>query len=265
MKTILQLKKIGLVVLAIVLSTGFSRAQDYYEMVYVEGGTFQMGSDEKIAEQDEVPVHEVTLSSYYIGKFEVTQQLWQYIMENNPSHFKGIIRPVTNVSWNSCILFCNALSRKAGLEECYYVDGDSYRMDIDRNGYRLPTEAEWEFASIGGTKSKGYKFSGSTISKKVVWFRTNSGFVTHPVGKLAPNELGIYDMSGNVWEWCWDWYATYTSEPQVDPTGPKTGVLRVDRGGSFYDFARWCRPFKRDFNAPTDIDVNIGLRLVRRP
>ena len=217
-----------------------------FEMVRVEGGTFRMGAtseQEDEADSDEKPVHGVTLSSYYIGKTEVTQALWQAVMGSNPSRFEGSDLPVECVSWNDCQEFIQKLNRQTG-----------------RN-FRLPTEAEWEFACRGGNNSRGYKYSGSNNLGSVAWYNDNSGGQTHPVGTKAPNELGIFDMSGNVWEWCSDWYANYTSYSQTNPTGPLCGSDRVGRGGSWNNGARYCRSSDRYGDYPTFRNNYLGLRL----
>lgn len=221
-----------------------------FQMVEVQGGTFRMGATseqgrdlESDPEDNEKPVHSVTLDSYYIGKTEVTQALWKAVMGNNPSYFKGDKRPVEGVSWYDCQTFFKKLNRLTG------------------KNFRLPTEAEWEFACRGGNNSKGYEYSGSNDLFRVTWNKENSGDQTHPVGTKAPNELGLYDMGGNVWEWCSDWYGSYTSNPQTNPTGPTSGSSRVCRGGSWRDFAWCCRSSLREVNIPSDGIVNIGLRL----
>ena len=218
-----------------------------FEMVRVEGGTFRMGAtseQEDEADSDEKPVHSVTLSSYYIGKTEVTQALWKAVMGSNPSNFKGSNLPVECVSWNECQEFIQKLNSLTG-----------------RN-FRLPTEAEWEFACRGGNNSRGYKYSGSNNLDSVAWYLGNSGGKTHPVATKTPNELGIYDMSGNVFEWCSDWYDDYTSYSQTNPKGPQSGSRRVFRGGSGYGYASYCRSSLRlnDFFLPFRI-VILGLRL----
>ena len=218
-----------------------------FEMVRVEGGTFRMGAtseQEDGADSDEKPVHSVTLSSYYIGKTEVTQALWQAVMGSNPSNFKGSNLPVECVSWDDCQEFIQKLNHLTG-----------------RN-FRLPTEAEWEFACRGGNNSRGYKYSGSNDIDNVAWYWDNTGQKTHPVGTKAPNELGIYDMSGNVWELCSDWYDDYTSYSQTNPKGPRGGSDRVRRGGSWYYRAGNCRSSNRSLSAPTFRGVSLGLRLV---
>ena len=214
-----------------------------FEMVRVEGGTFHMGAtseQEGEAYSDEKPVHSVTLSSYYIGKTEVTQALWQAVMGSNPSNFKGADLPVECVSWNDCQEFIQKLNRLTG-----------------RN-FRLPTEAEWEFACRGGNNSRGYKYSGSNNLGSVAWYSCGK---TRPVGTKAPNELGIYDMTGNVWEWCSDWYANYTSYSQTNPTGPQSGSDRVYRGGSMGNGVRYCRSSCRIDGFPAWRNNDLGLRL----
>ena len=217
-----------------------------FEMVRVEGGTFRMGAtseQEDEADSEEKPVHGVTLSSYYNGKTEVTQALWQAVMGSNPSRLEGSDLPVECVSWNDCQEFIQKLNRLTG-----------------RN-FRLPTEAEWEFACRGGNNSRGYKYSGSNNLGSVAWYEDNSGDQTHPVGTKAPNELGIFDMSGNVWEWCNDWSGNYTSNSQTNPTGSQSGSRRVGRGGSWDYDAGNGRSSVRGDGGPTGRYGNLGLRL----
>ena len=218
-------------------------------MVYVEGGTFTMGGTaEQNGDMDynEEPSHDVTLSSYYICKYEVTQALWRAVMGSNPSYKKGDKLPVECVSWDDCQTFINRLNSYTG-----------------RN-FRLPTEAEWEFAARGGKNSRHYKYSGSNNINDIAWYHDNSGTPTprhvHPVGCKRPNELGLYDMSGNVCEWCNDWYGSYTSYSQTNPTGPVTGAYHVKRGGSWNDYARYCRSSTR-YNGATDSEIGLSLVL----
>ena len=216
-------------------------------MVYVAGGTFTMGATSEQgsdAFDNESPTHSVTLSSYYICKYEVTQALWRAVMGNNPSNFKGDNLPVECVSWDDCQTFINRLNSYTG-----------------RN-FRLPTEAEWEFAARGGNYSRHYKYSGSNYISDVAWYDGNSSNRTHPVGTKQANELGLYDMSGNVWEWCSDWYGSYSSYSQNDPTGPNSGSDRVLRGGSWCDGASYCRSSYRYYNSPGYRNINLGFRLV---
>ena len=210
-------------------------------MVYVSGGTFIMGGDES---SDQTPTHSVTLSSYYICKYEVTQALWRAVMGSNPSKFKGDNLPVEQVSWNDCQTFINRLNNYTG-----------------RN-FRLPTEAEWEFAARGGNYSRHYKYSGSNYISDVAWYCDNSGNRTHPVGTKQANELGLYDMSGNVWEWCSDRYGSYSSYSQSNPTGATSGFGRVERGGNWCGLARYCCSSHRSYYAPGNSFDALGLRLV---
>ena len=218
-----------------------------FKMVYVEGGTFTMGATSEQgsdAYSDEKPAHKVTLSSYSIGETEVTQALWQAVMGSNPSKFRGSNRPVEMVSWNDCQTFINKLNSLTGKR------------------FRLPTEAEWEFAARGGNKSKGYKYSGSNNLSAVAWYKDNSGSKTHPVKTKAANELGLYDMSGNVWEWCQDWKGSYSSSAQADPMGPSTGSIRVYRGGSWGGSTMYGRVSYRNDDKPGNRSDILGLRIV---
>ena len=184
--------------------------------VLVQGGTFQMGGNQ------------VTISkSFYLGKYEVTQKEWVEVMGSTPSNWKEDNLPVERVSWNEVIDYCNKRSVKEGLTPAYTVNGSSVTWNKNASGYRLPTEAEWEWAARGGGKSSGYEYAGSSNAGDAGWYGDNSGSKTHPVGTKKANELGIYDMSGNVWEWCWDWYGSYSSGSQTDPTGAYSGSNRV--------------------------------------
>ena len=212
-----------------------------FNMIAVEGGIFQMGQS---ADGNNVtPVHSVTLSSYSIGETEVTQALWTAVMGTNPSYFKGENLPVEQVTWNDCQNFITKLNQLTG------------------NSFRLPTEAEWEFAAKGGTKCMGYQYSGSNTLGDVAWYKDNSGSKTHPVATKQANELGIYDMSGNVWEWCQDWHGSYSSSAQSNPTGPTSGSYRVYRGGSWSSYAGICRTAYRNNITPTGAGDNLGFRL----
>jgi len=214
-----------------------------FNMIPVAGGTFQMGSTTGASFNQ--PVHQVTLSSFSIGETEVTQELWQAVMGSNPSNFKGNKLPVEQVSWNDCQTFITKLNQLTG------------------RTFRLPTEAEWEYAARGGNQSKGYIYSGSNTIGNVAWYMDNSGSSTHPVATKAPNELGIYDMSGNVSEWCQDWEGDYSSGIQTNPTGPSSGSNRMRRGGSWVNFAAMCRVASRDFYLPKFSVSSIGLRLAQ--
>ena len=216
------------------------------EMVKVEAGTFMMGATPEMEKpnSDEKPLHQVTLiNDYYMGKYEVTQALWEAVMGSNPSYFKGDNLPVEKVSWNDCQEFISKLNSLTGRK------------------FRLPTEAEWEYAARGGKKSRGYQYSGSRKISYVAWYKDNSAYKTHPVGTKQANELGIYDMSGNVYEWCLDWYGSYSSSSQTNPTGADSGSFRVFRGGGWGIYARGCRLSYRYIFTPDDRRSYLGLRL----
>jgi formylglycine-generating enzyme required for sulfatase activity len=207
-----------------------------FEMIDVEGGNFNMGGNDSEAYDYEKPVHSEYVSSFQIGKTEVTQALWKAVMGNNPSYFKGDNLPVENVSWNDCKDFIRKLNSMTG------------------KNFRLPTEAEWEYAARGGNRSRGYKYSGSNSIGEVAWYGNNSSNTTHAVATKAPNELGIYDMSGNVWEWTSDlWSDNYNSS--------RSGSRRVSRGGSWINDARFCRVSCRGYGGPTLSFSSLGFRL----
>ena len=231
-----------------------------FTMVAVEGGTFTMGATAEQgsdAESDEKPAHQVTLSSYFIGQTEVTQALWQAVMGSNPSYCNGgnygtnLQRPVEKVSWNDCQTFISKLNQMTG------------------RTFRLPTEAEWEFAARGGNQSQGYKYAGSNTIGDVAWYWDNipsqnflnAGCGTQTVATKASNELGLYDMSGNVLEWCQDWYGSYSSDAQTNPVGPSSGSYRLGRGGSWNSSAGSCRVSFRSNSTPTRTFIILGLRL----
>ena len=256
-------------------------------MVFVEGGSFMMGSN---FDDIEKPVHKVTVSSFYMGKYEVTQKEWRDVMGYSTSYFKGDDKPVENVSWYDVIEYCNQRSLREGLNPCYTIDkskkdsnnsnsGDELKWSVSvnwqANGYRLPTEAEWEYAARGGIKSKGYTYSGSNDIGSVAWYTVNSydkgqnhpDYGTHKAGTKAANELGIYDMSGNVWEWCWDWYDSgyYAKSQSSDPIGAGSGSYRVLRGGSWINAGLLCRVSNRfsGYGVPDDSGYGVGFRVSR--
>ena len=217
------------------------------EMVRVEAGTFTMGATPEMKEPFdwEKQIHQVTLTNdYYIGKYEVTQALWQAVMGKNPSYFMGDNLPVERVSWKDCQKFISKLNKITG------------------KTFRLPTEAEWEYAARGGKKGRGYQYGGSNNISDVAWYKDNSGNKTHAVGTKQANELGIYDMSGNLYEWCHDWYGSYSISSQVNPTGANGGSGRVIRGGGWSITARYCRSSYRCSSLPDYRGYDLGLRLV---
>ncbi len=256
--------------------------------VYLPASSFTMGSpaSEKDRSGDEGPQHEVRLSAFAIGQYEVTQTEWQAVMGSNPSNFKGDRLPVEQVSWYDILVYCNKRSRKEGLVPCYSISGstdpgrwgavptsrngtwDAVRCDWSANGYRLPTEAEWEYAAKGGAAAGSLAvnavYAGSAELDSVAWYIGNSGNMTHPVGQKAANALGLYDMAGNVWEWCWDWYKDtyYASSPGSDPRGADSGAYRVLRGGSWDYDGLYLRSALRGYNGPGLRYSSSGFRVV---
>ena len=214
-------------------------------MVLIKGGAFDMGDNR--GNSNEKPVHRVVLNDFQLCKYPVTQAQWKQIMGDNPSSFKGDDLPVESVSWNDAQEFIEKLNEMTGQK------------------YRLPTEAEWEYAARGGNQSKGFVYAGSNDIDEVAWHYGNSGNKTHPVGQKKPNELGLFDMSGNVWEWCRDWYAGdyYAKSPEKNPAGPDSGSYRVIRGGSWSIDADGCRVANRDFLGPVNRIVLVGFRPAR--
>jgi sulfatase modifying factor 1 len=235
-----------------------------YEMVQVPGGRFTMGQGG--TDDNEKPAHSVSISGFWMGKTEVTQGLYQQVMGENPSYISscGSNCPVECVSWLDAVTFANKLSELEGLEACYSISGSnvSWPKGLNCTGYRLPTEAEWEYAARAGQSTT---YAGSNELGDVGWYRDNSGSKTHPVAQKQSNAWGLYDMSGNVWEWVWDWYDSsyYQSSTSIDPVGPSTGSFRGRRGGGFNDHASGARVAQRLLYGPDGRDVNLGLRLSR--
>jgi formylglycine-generating enzyme required for sulfatase activity len=260
-------------------------------MVWIDGGTFTMGSEDS---QDfgASPSHTVTLSGFYMGEYEVTQEKYLEVMGTNPSYFTinngrepetgeaDIKRPVERVSWYDALVFCNKLSMIEGLSPAYKISGstdpaqwgpvpsgavdpvwDAVEIAANSTGYRLPTEAQWEYACRAGTTSPWY--CAETGVGDYAWYNDNSGSKTHEVGKKLPNAYELYDMHGNVLEWCWDWYASYPAVAQNDPVGASSGFLRVPRGGSYLDSAQDTRSASRSLIAPFNRLKDQGFRLVR--
>ncbi len=242
------------------------------DMVFVEGGLFAMGDTFGGGSPDEKPIRNVTVSSFYIGKYEVTQKEFMELMGFNPSQNKGDTLPVERVTWYDAIAFCNARSLREGLNPVYTLNGTrktaqgtityaSVSVDWEADGYRLPTEAEWEFAAKGGTKSNGFKYAGGNDPDRFAWYENNSGKKTQSVGLKEANELGLHDMSGNVWEWCWDWSSGYSPGAESDPKGPATGSARVLRGGSWYNAQHLIRASIRIRSVPGDWSNTVGFRI----
>ena len=249
------------------------------ELVLVEAGSFQMGSTQGFSREQ--PVHTVTITKpFYIGKYEVTFEQYDAFCDatgkpkpDDAGWGRGN-QPVISVNWYDALEYCNWLSEREGLSPCYTIEGLASECDFAANGYRLPTEAEWEYAARGGQRSQGYTYAGSDNPDDVAWYIENSDERAHPVGQKAPNELGLYDMSGNVGEWCWDWYNRdyYASAPSSDPPGPEIGRgimgrQRIRRGGDFWNYADLLRTTARSFDTPqTRIAYEVsthGFRIVR--
>ena len=231
------------------------------KMKPIPAGSFMMGAlprDER-AEKQEKPRHQVEITrDFYVGQYPVSQGLWEAIMGSNPSEKRGANLPVDTVSWSDCIQFCNTLSKKEGKELVYSVSGKRVICNWSANGYRLLTESEWEYAARA---NQNILYAGSDKTKKVAWHFWNSGVKPHSVGLKKPNDFGLYDMSGNVSEWVWDWFGDYSEETMIDPTGPKTGSYRVHRGGSWDKHDLHLRVSNRDKGKPTDRYKYLGFRL----
>ena len=258
--------------------------------VLIPGGTFQMGDSFSEGSSNELPVHSVTLSSFYMGKYEVTQAEWSQYMpaENWSSYGTGDNHPAYYVSWYKIIKYCNLRSMAEGLTPCYTINSSTNPADWgdaptssnaiwnaaicnwSANGYRLPSEAEWEYAARGGLHhGDNFRYSGCHEQSDLTnyaWYSANSDFSTHPVGTKLPNQLGLYDMSGNLWEWCWDWYGSYTSDSVTNPYGPTTGSRRVSRGGGWdwYSPAVLRVAYRFDYT-PYYSYADHGFRLSRTP
>ena len=272
------MKKITLLLvvttLSIVSLSAFKTALQMNRMVRVEGGTYKMGSkdSDKTADNDEQREHEVTIKTFEISKFEITVWEWKQYTKTNKLNMPAKPDwgwqdnyPINGITWEEAIAYCNWLSKKEKLQPVYSKQGPNYVCNFKANGYRLPTEAEWEFAAKGGVKSKGYKFSGGNDANEVAWHKAISKNSPHTVGTKLPNELGLYDMSGNVWEWCWDWYNKdyYKIEKGDNPKGPEMGERKCVRGGSWDSQVNYLRPANRISTPPNKTHEFYGFRVAR--
>ena len=255
------------IALAVLLCTAlFAQQTQGNAMVFVEGGTFQMGNAN--GGDWEKPIHTVTVKSFYMGKYEVTQKEWRevVVVNSSPSQYKGDNLPVENVSWIQAVAYCNLRSIQEGLTQVYRLDKpDSITCNWNANGYRLPTEAEWEYAARGGNKEyRTMDYAGSNSVDAVAWWLNNiSSIGTQLVGQKQPNALGLYDMSGNVWEMCWDWFGNYTGTAKTDPRGPTSGTHRVMRGGSWRSVGEEMHLAVRGGFPANEQNRIVGFRVVR--
>lgn len=231
----------------------------FFDVVLIPSGKFVRGSSSNSV--NEQPAKEITISKdFYMTKYELSQRVYETVSENNPSDVLNFSLPVSQVSWDDAVRFCNILSELHGLEKVYTITGVEVTMNISKNGWRLPTEAEWEYACRAGSKGD---YSGTGQLDEMGWYGDNSGLKMHPSGRKRANDFGLYDTHGNLWEWCWDYYADnyYSESPITDPTGPATGKSRVMRGGSWNDGIYFARSSNRSL--PLIQPVNTGIRLVR--
>ena len=245
--------------------------------ILVKAGTFVMGAaPDEPGRSDEEAQHQVEITkNFFISSHEVTQKEWESVMGNGVAsqrnkedskwklYGEGADFPMYYISWNDAVEFCNKLSSKNGLTPCYSGSGSGIKCNFEANGYRLPTEAEWEYASRGGHNGKGTMYSGSDQFDNVAWQKRNSGNTIHPVGQLSPNELGIYDMSGNVYEWCWDIYEPHKTSAVKNPAGAASGDKRIIKGGSWGLGGYNCRSAYRQPFDPVRRSHSIGMRIVK--
>lgn len=243
---------------------------DTTRFVLVDGGSFKMGTSEPV-ELHESPAHEVTVKPFIIGKTEVTFDDYdKYMLATKQDTARKSMwgrgkQPAISVSWLDAVAYCNWLSAQEGLSKCYVIEGENVKWNDTAKGYRLPTEAEWEYAARGGNKSKLTLYAGSKEIDEVAWFKDNSGAQTHPVASKKPNELGLFDMNGNVWEWVWDIYDWnyYKYSPQDNPRGPEVGAYRVMRGGAFYNEEKHVHVPTRQNSYVVFKQNSVGFRIAR--
>lgn len=231
--------------------------------IEVAGGTFVRKEGFQVKKGLLIPAITVKVNSFYIDDFVLTQEDWSGVMDYNPSHFQNGALPVERVGWYDAVVFCNRKSQKDGLQPCYSINGERVECDFTANGYRLPTEAEWEFAAMGGVKSKGYRYAGSDMLDEIAWYSENAGKTTHPRGQKAANELGLYDMCGNVFEWCWDWFDKFDRDYMDNPTGPAVGKMKVVRGNNWVNGKSTSDMSRRVHRGPYCKTHHQGFRIAR--
>lgn len=252
-------------------STKSTHANIDSKLVFVPGGTFTMGRTTGEGNPRELPTHQVTLNSFYISKHQVTQAEYLAVMGANPeqpyNNGVGDNHPVYHVSWYDAVEYCNAKSAQDGLSKCYSYNGTNWKCNFNANGYRLPTESEWEYAARGATNVPDYLYSGSDDLENVAWYDATFDDPTHPVGWKAPNGLGLFDMSGNVWEWCYDLYSDYSEGAETNPIGPLfligENYGRVKRGGAASRFTTWYRVVARSYQKSSSESSSTGFRIAR--
>jgi sulfatase modifying factor 1 len=249
--------------------SGFTRQAQIYEidepeMVFVGGGVFTMGDTHNLGRADEYPLHDLRIDSFYMSKYEVNQYLYDVLTESKGTK-GGAYRPAIYVNWYEAVAFCNALSIYFGYRPAYTIAGEQVSCDFNANGYRLPTEAEWEYAARGGPHKSPFIYAGSDELSEVGYSGLEKLSSVQPVGQRAANALGIFDLSGNVAEWCWDNYSThyYASDERVNPCGPQDSFKRVVRGGSYITNDGYARVSARMSTLPDEGNYQLGIRLVR--
>ena len=231
--------------------------------VKVDGGIFVRKSGFQVKKGLSIPEITVKVDDFYIDDFVVVQGDWNEVMDYNPSYFKDDKLPVECLGWYEAVLFCNKKSEKDRLQSCYVIDGEHVECDFTANGYRLPTEAEWEFAAIGGLKSRGYKYAGSDVLDEVAWYSKNAEKTTHPRAQKFANELGLYDMCGNVFEWCWDWFDKFDCDYMDNPRGPAKGKMKVVRGNNWVNGESVSEVTRRVHRDPYCTTHHQGFRIAR--
>lgn len=260
------MKNLKLPTLLALLFAALPLSAQTLDLIFVDGGNYVMGCFDPtiLCDDDEAELRDVTVYGFYISTTEITQGLYEDVMGHNIAIIKEPTLPVNNVSWFDAVRFCNKLSLKHNLNPCYTIKGQTVTCNFRANGYRLPTEAEWEFAARGGNLGKNTLFSGSNDPLMVGWYKENSNGKMRPPKQKAPNELGIFDMSGNLWEWCWDNYGPYDADDLIDPKGPAKGNGKVLRGGAWNYESNIARNSNRFSATQNSRASTFGFRVVKK-